>query len=335
VFPSGDNARLVDYFVDNGTNARVWVQLTPEAASVVVPAKTQILSRLNQRTDVRIAPASSALDEALRQHPIAFETRHDMTLFAIHDAIPFYTWSDRECCLPKGATSATLAGHFPDLADDAVLVFEEQRGPLTGEEEDADRTRRWALRLTSVITFNAASEPLTDPLTGTQITRIEWMAEDALPFPFCLSGFTDEEHGARYRDDLSIARGNIVLADHGLTLASESLGEVPEPQILLPPDPSADRCHRPSPQFARPRFRPSLQSRPVTQWSTYDPTLPASVSLVVDPEGALPDISLAGHPRSRQCDLVTATRLVRQRTGSTRVRARSRKRRCGFSSLWR
>ena len=199
------HARLVDYFVDDGTNARVWVQLTPEAASVVVPAKTQILSRLNQRTDVRIAPASSALDEALRQHPIVFETRHDITLFAIHDAMPFYTWSDRECCLPKGATSATLAGHFPDLADDAVLIFEEQRGPLTGEEEDADRTRRWALRLTSVVTFNAASEPLTDPLTGTQITSIEWMAEDALPFPFCLSGFTDEEHGAQFQDDFSIA----------------------------------------------------------------------------------------------------------------------------------
>ena len=111
------------------------------------------------------------------------------------------------------------------------------------------------------MTFDAASEPLTDPLTGTQITNIEWMAEDALPFPFCLSGFTDEEHGAQFRDDLSIAHGNIVLADHGLTIAGESLGEVPAPQILLPPDPGADRCHRPPPQFARPRFRPSLQAQ--------------------------------------------------------------------------
>ena len=76
-----------------------------------------------------------------------------ITLFAAHNAMPFYTWSDRECCLPKGATFATLAGHFPDLATDAVLIFEEQRGPLTGEEEDADRTRRWAVRLTSVQTF--------------------------------------------------------------------------------------------------------------------------------------------------------------------------------------
>ena len=36
------HARLVDYFVHNGTNARVWVQLTSEADLVIVPEKTQI-----------------------------------------------------------------------------------------------------------------------------------------------------------------------------------------------------------------------------------------------------------------------------------------------------
>ncbi len=285
------HARLVDYFVDNGTNARVWVQLTSAADLVVVPAKTGIFSRL-VRTDTRIPPASAVLEEALRLHPLVFETVHEITLFAAHNAMPFYTWSDRECCLPKGATQATLAGHFPDLPDDAVLIFEEQRGPLTGEEEDADRTRRWAVRLTNVQTFNAASEPLTDPLTGTQITNIEWKTEDALPFPFCLSDFTDEEHGGQFRDDLSMAHGNIVLADHGLTVAGESLGAVPAPQILLPPEADADRCNRPPPQFARPRFRPSLQARPLTQSSEYDATLPASACLVIGAEGALPAISL-------------------------------------------
>ena len=219
-------------------------------------------------------PPSSALDDALRQHPIVFETVHEATLFAAHNAMPFYTWSDRECCLPKGATFATLAGHFPDLPNDAVLIFEEQRGPLTGEEEDADRTRRCAVRLTSVQTFDAAREPLTDPLTGTQITNIEWMAEDALPFPFCLSGFTDEEHGAQFRDDLSIVHGNIVLADHGLTIAGESLGEVPAPQILLPPDPGADRCHRPPPQFAAvalPAFAAGPAVDPIVPLRCYAP----------------------------------------------------------------
>ena len=257
------------------------MQLTSEADLVNVPAGTQILSRL-ERTDPRIPPASSALDDALRQHPVVFETVHESTLFAAHNAMPFYTWSDRECCLPKGATFATLAGHFPDLPHDAVLIFEEQRGPLSGEEEDADRTRRWAVRLTSVQAFNAASEPLTDPLTGSRSPNIEWMAEDALPFPFCLSGFTDEEHGAQFRDDLSIAHGNIVLADHGLTIAGESLGEVPAPQILLPPEAGADRCHRPPPRFARVRFRPSVQMQPADPIVPLRCEAPGFASLVVD-----------------------------------------------------
>src|SRR4029077_19640919 len=212
--------------------------------------------------------------------------------FAAHSAMPFYTWSDRECCLPKAATFATLEGHFPDLPDDAVLIFEEQRGPLTGEKEDADRTRRCAVRVTSVQAFDATNQPLTDPLTSTQITNIQWVAEDALSFPFCLSGFTDEEHGAQFRENLSIAHGNIVLADHGLTIAGESLGEVPAPQILLPPDPGADRCNRPPPQFAVPRFRPSLQGEPLTQASPYDSAQPASKSLSVDPAATLPAIAL-------------------------------------------
>ena len=285
------HARLVDYFVHNGTNARVWVQLSSDADVVVVPLRTQILSRL-ERMDVRIPPDSTALDGALRQHPVAFETVHEITLFTAHNSMPFYTWSDRECCLPKGATQATLLGHFPNLTAGLVLIFEELRGPLTGEEEDADRTRRYALRLTTVRAFDENNQPLIDPLNGEQITNIEWMAEDALPFPFCLSGFTDEEHGARFHADLSVARGNIVLADHGLTIADESLGEVPAPQILLPPDPGADRCHRPSPQFARPRFRPPLQTKPLTQSSAYDSSLEASASLMVHRESALPAISL-------------------------------------------
>ncbi len=285
------HARLVDYFVNNGTNARVWVHLRSGADLVVVPAGTQIFSRL-ERIDLRIPPASDALAAALRQHPLVFETAHEITLFQKHDELPFYTWSDRQCCLPKGATSATLAGHFPDLADAAVLIFEEQRGALSGMKEDGDRTRRCAVRLTSVRTFSPGGEVLRDPLTAAEITEVEWMAEDALPFAFCLSGFADEEHGGEYHDDLSIARGNIVLADHGATVAEESLGEVPAPQILLPPDSGADRCHRPAPAFARVRYRPALRGVPLTQSSPYDPTQPASTSLRVDPEAKRPAILL-------------------------------------------
>jgi Baseplate J-like protein len=356
------HARLVDYFVHDGTNARVWIQLTSEDDNLIVPAGRQILSRLD-RTPIRIEPASAMLDEALRQHPTVFETLHDIMLFTAHNAMSFYTWGDRECCLPKGATRATLRDDAQKrllLRVGDVLIFEERFGPETGDAADADPTHRHAVRLTQVkpaadlifkitddslaaflangipedivnqlaalkdqefsdgqeflaklqntigedatTTYQAAikrfsqnrlaAAAVTDPLTNELIVKIEWMPEDALPFPFCLSGFTDEEHGAQFRDDLSVARGNIVLADHGLTIVDESLGKVSKPFILLPTDPGADHCDRPPPRFARPRFRPSLQNKPLTQSSVYDATTPASASLVVDPAKALPSISL-------------------------------------------
>jgi len=289
------HARLVDYFVHDGTNARAWIQLTSAADNLNVPKGQQIFSRLD-RIPPRIAPTSTVLNNALRQHPIVFETMHNITIFTAHDAMKFYTWGDTRCCLPKGATQATLAGHFPKLVAGDVLIFEEIRGSFTGEKDDADRTRRCALRLTRIRAVDDTGAPLIDPLTATnnpptEITQIEWMPEDALPFPFCLSGFTDEDHGSKYFDDLSVAQGNIVLSDHGLSIANESLGEVPEQQILFPPNPDADRCDRPSPQYARPRFRPSLQGRPLTQATAYDASLPASQSLVVGPAKSQPAIS--------------------------------------------
>ena len=299
------HARLVDYFVHNGTNARAWIQLTIENDNVAAPAGLQVFRRL-ERVPARIPPASSALDEALRQHPIVFETMHHIALFAAHNAMPFYTWGDRECCLSRGATRATLrddANSRLRLRAGDVLIFEERLGPTTGLEADADSSRRHAVRLTRVhpeaqaviaddVEVNRNPGPLVnDILTGEAIVEIEWMPEDALPFPFCLSGFTDEEP-SQYNDDLSVARGNIVLADQGLTITGESLGAVPKWRILLPPEPSADRCERPGPRHARPRFRPPLQGRPLTQATLYDAALPASQSLAVGPASSQPVIFL-------------------------------------------
>ena len=146
------HARLVDYFVHDGTNARVWLQLTTEGNNVLVPKGQQIFSRLD-RVPVRIAPASTVLDAALRQNPAVFETIHDITLFAAHNQMAFYTWGDGNCCLPKGATGATLrddANNFLRLQLGDVLIFEERIGPYTGDTDDADPTRRNAVRLTEV-----------------------------------------------------------------------------------------------------------------------------------------------------------------------------------------
>ena len=53
-----------------------------------------------------------------------------VSLFEAHNKIQFYSWSDQRCCLPKGATQATLRRFArPILKPATMLIFEEVIGP--------------------------------------------------------------------------------------------------------------------------------------------------------------------------------------------------------------
>jgi len=91
-------------------------------------------------------------------------------------------------------------------------------GP-SGLEVDADPEHRHVVRL------DADPEPDVDPLTGDRVLEISWHPADALPFPLCLDQFPVPGGVVR---GASVARGNVVLADHGLTGAPEPLPPVPE-----------------------------------------------------------------------------------------------------------
>ena len=56
--------------------------------------------------------------------------------------------------------------------------------------------------------------------------EIKWAAEDALPFPFCISAI-GEAPDCPYLENISVARGNVILVDHGRTTGPEDLGQVP------------------------------------------------------------------------------------------------------------
>ena len=68
----------------------------------------------------------------MAMQPVVFELMDDARLFQQHARMTFYTWQNKNCCLPKGATRATLAGNYPNLMKGTVLIFQEVKGPKTG-----------------------------------------------------------------------------------------------------------------------------------------------------------------------------------------------------------
>jgi hypothetical protein len=274
------HARLVDYTLFEGSNARVWVQirLKPGRDNVLLRRETgqgptMLLTRI-EGADTVLTPGSSARQAVLAARPVVFELMDDVRLFQQHHELLFYTWGSKECCLPKGSTTATLRGNYPHLKKGAVLIILEKKGPKTGVESDADPSRRHAVRLITDA-FNT-----NDPLNQEPIAEIEWHAEDALPVPFCISSKTDKGHGEDDVGDVSVALGNIVLADHGRTMAEEDLGVVPQVRLLKisarqaasRPDgleTGAEGLSYGQRQPVPPRFRPTLKEGPLTQAAPY------------------------------------------------------------------
>ncbi|HUG29452.1 MAG TPA: putative baseplate assembly protein [Candidatus Limnocylindria bacterium] len=259
------HALLVDYAMHEGCNARAWLHIEVEGGPFPLPDDVRFLTRV-PAVPPRIAPDSQDERTARQARQAVFAPLHGAELREDHNSFDFHTWGDERCCLPKGATRATLAGHWPDLAPGDVLVFREVTGPLTGEPADADPAHRHAVRLTDVRALDGI-EPLTDPLNDAQITEIRWHPGDALPFPLCISSETDEEHGEVLIAGVSIALGNIVLVDHGETIDGEEIGTVPEPRLEFAPL-RGDPCEREDPVPIPPRFRPLLAEGPVTHQGT-------------------------------------------------------------------
>jgi hypothetical protein len=193
-----------------------------------------------------------------------------------------------------------LRGAHPDLKKNAVLVFQEVVSPTTFKPEDADRAKRWAVRLTEMKAGFDPSGGLFDAPSvnaARPVTEIFWDATDALPFPLCVS--VKKRPGL----EISVALGNIVLVDHGQTVRDEPLGTVPEPRLRrVAVAAGAQSCQRPEGEPIPVRFRPALASAPLTQGFDLARELgvalaqdeawwPANALIIRDPHDALPLIT--------------------------------------------
>lgn len=301
------HARLLDYAMHEGCNARAWVQVRVDGDAVELPHGTALVTRC--APDVRLGSASRALPQPLPAGTQWFETVQTAVLSSAHNEIRVYTWGASDYVLPVGAVTATLRDALVDPANAAsgrrldrlqagqALIVEEIRDPRTGETADADLSHRHAVRLIRVTRgFDRLGELRPPPANapaptsdGTPIVEVEWHRDDALPFPVAIA----RQRGDRATENVSVFRGNVVLADHGRTLEAEPLPDVP----------------------ASGRYRPALARGPIT-FSVADDlaaasTQSAAVALVQNPRAAVPQLVVIETPASADAGPVAASTAVR------------------------
>jgi hypothetical protein len=255
------HARLVDYHLHEGCNARTWITLAV-SRDLSLPWKDFYFITGAPGIDANMLEAEK-LPRVSPAPWLVFEPLHcagpdALQLYKDHNEIRFHTWAEGECCIPAGATGATLVD--PGEGDDYrlklepcdVLIFEEVRGARTTAAADADRLRRHAVRLTRVARAR-------DPLTGTLLLEIEWCPEDALPFPLCISVMGPPPE-CEPVTDISVARGNVLLVDHGRTV-QQDLGEVTGTPT---PPRCPDECSDDEVASVADRFTPTLEHADIT-----------------------------------------------------------------------
>lgn len=335
------HARLVDYKMHEGCNARMWIFVETIGGSLKLKRNefafiAGLKKAAAETGGVITRDGLRRLNPALRKYEV-FEpmaTAAEFTFTEAHNRILFYTWGDFECCLAKGTTSATLIDEYlPDppakpgykkpaakkpaekrrklsLNAGDVLIFEEVISPKTGEAADVDLTRRHAVMLTCVT-------PDVDELTGQPILQIEWAEADALPFTLCISS-TGSAPDCEKLENVTVARGNIVLADHGRTIGGRVVDDRTEEDLgCVPADESESECGyvscAPEVRIVAGRYRPVLEEDPITysQWLPHDGTsnpclnheISARELMHQDPRKALPQIALMSRVPGDATDL--------------------------------
>jgi hypothetical protein len=318
------HTRLIDYRLHEGCNARAWLTLsagsngTLDLGSIAFATRPAALpaSDLIVPTDLDRVPP----DAAFVFEPLLPPRSVSLEVIAAQSEMQFYTWGDIECCLPRGATRATLLdvgqrappaltelktpapteptypgpaqstgnppsdGHVGELrlCVGDILIFEEVLGPTTGNPADADPAHRHPVRLTALRAER-------DALLDKSVIEVEWGIEDALPFSLCLSSRTPD---CRRIDNVSVARGNVLLVDHGRTYSDGgwlvSWSDLPGPcgregsvqEMLRVPD----------------RFAKTLPRSPLAFAQPLPHGGSARALLMQDPRASLPQIGLTATP---------------------------------------
>jgi hypothetical protein len=196
---------LLGYEMDDGASAWTWLQFQVNELHTVPAAGFQVGN----------APTRPG------EPVIVFETLAAATLDPRHNTIALYAWGHADCCLPRQATSAVLAGRYDGLkAGDHLLLAD-------------DQGHRDVVRLIAdaeVVAVPAGAPP---PAPGEdRLTVVRWSVATPLQHDYCLGAAPDQPARAR-----TLARANLVPSTHGETIRETLRAAV----TTAPPGPSPRR----------------------------------------------------------------------------------------------
>jgi predicted phage baseplate assembly protein len=262
------HARLVDYRLGEGCQARAWVCLTvTEAAQLplrelvfaAVPGLPQGASPILSADALAPGAASPArpytpVRAALGPPAVmsgAGRGRGPMVAVSpAHSEVALWAWGEHDSWLRAGATTAVLADGWTDPADHGpsgprllslqagdVVIFEATTGP--SGIGPPDPAQRHPVRLT-------AAHPSVDRLYDRAILEITWAEAEALPFDLQVSA----SGPAGGTVQCAVVRGNTVLVGDGAGASDQlAVGQVVLSQPSLTwgcpyPDPAAVARHQ-------------------------------------------------------------------------------------------
>ena len=274
------HARLVDYFMHEGNNARTWLSLNTSQDILattdfkVAPTDVYFITDpegtltmdgpMVDDADVQKLPTGTyeAFELLLEKLKPAY-----LNLYAAHNEIRFYTWGDQECCLPRGATSATLQDYAfdpklsPDANEQAYILTEIAEDEAAEDDEDEEPTPDQSptstkknprvlhlqpgdfLLLEEVRGANTgvAQDALVSHRQVVRLTKVE-KAHDALYKKNVLEVEWAVEDALLFPlcisaigrapdcilfQNISVARGNLFLIDNGVTVSPPADGNQP------------------------------------------------------------------------------------------------------------
>ncbi|MDQ6648338.1 MAG: putative baseplate assembly protein, partial [Pseudomonadota bacterium] len=243
------HARLVDYRMHEGCNARALVALASDTdldleldnLLLLVPPPGQNNAKPGVISADQLETART--QGALMFEPMPLDDKDSFNVVAAHSAIRLHRWSDEMCCLPRGSTRATLIDAPLTIpappAASAASIEAAANDPVPNDTAAASATTQRALKLAvgDVLIFEEVLGPQTgnladadpahrhavrltdvqtsrDPLDDSLLLEVAWDTCDALPFDLCLSVRMPSPDCA-WLHDVSLARGNVLLVDHG------------------------------------------------------------------------------------------------------------------------